>query len=226
LYPMEIMLLAIDTSTKVFSIALVENRKVIHEIFSDSQQRHSDILFPSLDKLLKKTKKSLKDIKKVACTIGPGGFTSVRIGITFARTLAQLLKLPLVGISTLDLLARSIKSEENCIICPIIVGSGRDVYNSVYTYKPFKKIREYRIIEINELLDELKKTRDKCIIFTGDGILLHRNGIKSKLGKKAAFVDFKDAHPRASKIGLIASNSKGKDFSKIKPLYIRPPRIY
>jgi len=99
------MLLAIDTATRYASVALYGDDGVLAEHTWRSRNRHSVELAPAIAALLAQQNLTPEDLTGLAVTSGPGSFTGLRIGVTTARTLAHALRLPLVGLSSLQVLA-------------------------------------------------------------------------------------------------------------------------
>ncbi len=98
------MMLAMETSGPVASLVLWDGQLVGAESFESAQQL-AQRLVPSISALLSSRGLALSDLAKVAVGLGPGSFTGLRIGVTTARTLAHALRLPLVGLSSLQVLA-------------------------------------------------------------------------------------------------------------------------
>ena len=86
------VILTVDTSTPRLSLALYKNNKIYETILKKEIPDYAENLVPQLDKILKQSKTSLKDISIIGCNIGPGSFTGLRIGLSFVRTLAEELK--------------------------------------------------------------------------------------------------------------------------------------
>jgi len=215
--------------------------------------------------LLKQSQISLFDIKKIACTIGPGSFTGIRVGLTACRTLAQQLNIPLVGISTLDILAyqtvispcdnpstllKMVNLSNYILVCPIISALPEKVYTAVYRIKKsVKRLTDYRLVKIQTWLNELPRTLAKLqnefsvsvsetsILFTGDAVSRWGKLIKEIFGNidvvvgcgrirpVAEWIAQQSQFPKASTLATIASGRKGNVFSRVKPLYINPPKI-
>jgi tRNA threonylcarbamoyladenosine biosynthesis protein TsaB len=98
-------LLALDTSTPVMSIAVMNGDEVLGEISSDAERNHSVLLMPEIDRLLGEAGLKPRDIGAIAVGVGPGSYTGVRIGVTVAKTFAWSLGLPLYAVSSLEALA-------------------------------------------------------------------------------------------------------------------------
>lgn len=99
------MLLAIDTSTSWISLALYDGNAVRYEETWQSQYHHTVELAPAIDKLFEHTGKRTQDLTAIAVAIGPGSFTSLRIGLAAAKGFSLALKIPLVGVPSLDVVA-------------------------------------------------------------------------------------------------------------------------
>jgi len=101
------MLLAIDTSTRMVSIALYDGSRVISELNWYSRSYHTVELAPAVADMMSKSEVVPSDLAAVGVATGPGSFTALRIGLALAKGLALSEHLPLIGIPTLDILAAS-----------------------------------------------------------------------------------------------------------------------
>ncbi len=99
------MLLAVDTSTQTIGLALYDGAQVAGEMTWQTKTHHTVELAPAVDDLLKRCSVKPTDLQAIACGLGPGSFTSLRIGLALAKGMALSLKIPLLGIPTLDYLA-------------------------------------------------------------------------------------------------------------------------
>ena len=97
--------LTIDTTTKVTAVSLAEDGHLIAESFLHTAKTHSERLIPMLDQLLTAASWTLQELEMIGVVRGPGSFTGIRIGIATAQGLAQVLKLPLLAVLSLDALA-------------------------------------------------------------------------------------------------------------------------
>ncbi len=99
------MLLAVDTSTAQTGLALYDGSQVLAEMLWQSHQHHTVELAPAFTELLQRTGFKVPDIEALGVAIGPGSFTSLRVGLAFVKGLALARKLPVIGIPSLDILA-------------------------------------------------------------------------------------------------------------------------
>ena len=98
-------ILSIDTSMAICSVAILENNNIIKEMHNYSEKEHSETLMPMIDELFKSTNLTLDDIDLIACSVGPGSFTGIRIGIATVKAFADAKNIPVVGVNSLEALA-------------------------------------------------------------------------------------------------------------------------
>lgn len=122
------MLLAIDTSTSWISLALFDGAQVQYEITWQSRHHHTVELAPAISQLFEHTGTQTKDLTGIAVATGPGSFTSLRIGMAAAKGMALGLKLPLVGVPSLDVIAYAQPLDEKPLIAVLHAGRSRLAY--------------------------------------------------------------------------------------------------
>ena len=203
-------ILGIDTSSKRCTVCILEDNNVIVELHSDDEKTHSQTLMPLIDEMFKKTDLSLKDIDMLACCVGPGSFTGVRIGISTAKAFADVYNFKTFGVSSLEGLAYNIKEEisllhtssaaktgsspensKDCkdytnqnislIICSLIDAKNENVYYGLFD-ENYNKIEELSTCSIDELIDKLKKLVNP-IVFIGDGALAYKEKLEQHFGR-------------------------------------------
>ena len=176
--------LAIDTSSKICSVAILEDKKIILEKHSDDERTHSQKLMPIIDSVFKETKLTLDDIELLACCQGPGSFTGIRIGISTVKAFADVKNIPIVGITSLESLAYNIKN--NSIIASIIDAKNTNVYFAMYELKDgkYKQIIEPIATDIYETIQKINSVTQNLpenrVIAVGDGAIIHQNLLKEK----------------------------------------------
>ncbi|MFC1594542.1 tRNA (adenosine(37)-N6)-threonylcarbamoyltransferase complex dimerization subunit type 1 TsaB [Candidatus Omnitrophota bacterium] len=216
-------ILGIDTSTSTTSLAVSDDGSVIAEYNKQLPRQTSRILIPSMRDALKKANCALETIDAFAVGLGPGSFTGLRIGVSAVKGLSFATEKPIIGISSLDIIAQNMVSTD-CFVCPVLDARRNMVYASIYKLANGiqKRISDYMLIDIATLMKKIKQST----IFLGDGAVLYRNDIVRKKGKKARFADDVAWYPRASNLVLMAEKRYNKlkrsDPKKIVPLYLFP----
>ena len=122
------MLLAIDTSTSWISLALYDGSFVKYEITWQSQHHHTVELAPALVQLFKHTGTSHDDLEGLAVAIGPGSFTSLRIGVATVKGFSLALKIPVFGVPSLEVIAAAQPLDEKPMIALLHAGRTRLAY--------------------------------------------------------------------------------------------------
>lgn len=214
-------ILAVDTSSNVASVAIVEDEKLICECILNNKLTHSQTLMPMIDEVFKKSEIKPDDIDLFAVSYGPGSFTGLRIGVTTVKGLAHATKKPVCGINTLEALAYNLPF---CpyIISPIMDARREQVYNSFYRWENgvLKEIVSPRAISLDECMKELLEYNEN-VVFLGDGVPVFRNKITEFLGDKASFAPQLACTQRASCVAEAAKNKETINYDKLAPVYLR-----
>lgn len=217
--------IAIETSSTVASVAIVNEEKIESEIFINNKLQHSTILFPMIESVLKNLSMDMDSIDGIVVSAGPGSFTGLRIGVATGKGLVQGSERKFIGVSTLDSLAYQ-NGSFNGLICPIMDALHDNVYTALYRgeEKDVEKLLDYDALHIDLLLEKLNNYNER-IIFMGDAMESHRDKIINVLGNRAEFSLPMNNNPRASSLGLLGVNrlTNGSEDSiySFGPLYIR-----
>ncbi|MBA7469399.1 tRNA threonylcarbamoyladenosine biosynthesis protein TsaB [subsurface metagenome] len=220
------MLLAIDTSTDMASLALTQDSKILAELTWHCEQSHSVQLLPNLTHLLNQTGTSLQSITGIIVARGPGSFNGLRVGVSTAKGLAFSLGIPIVGISSLEVAAYP-HAETGLPICPIFNAGRGEIATATYQGKnnKWRQLTSEHITTVEALCSQIttptvfcgeftpliatqlrKKFRQKAIIAT-PAAGLRRAGFLAELGQKR----------------LAAGNCDNP--ATLQPLYLRRPPI-
>ena len=119
------MLLAIDTSTAQIGLALYDGTSVLAESVCTSGLHHTRELAPQLSRMLEGCGKTMQDISALGAAIGPGSFTSLRVGLAFIKGLAVARHIPLIGVPTLDIIAAGVPISDRRLVAILQAGRGR-----------------------------------------------------------------------------------------------------
>jgi tRNA threonylcarbamoyladenosine biosynthesis protein TsaB len=119
------MILAIDTSTQWMGLALYDSSQILYEKVWRTNRRHTVELVPSIENIFKETGLEITTLKAIAVALGPGSFTSMRIGLSVAKGLSLSLKIPVIGVRSLDISAYGQPVQELPLFCALKVGRGR-----------------------------------------------------------------------------------------------------
>ena len=214
-------ILSIDTASNICGVSILENDKLICNLDKDTGRTHSENLMPMIDEIFNKTNLTINNINLIICNIGPGSFTGIRIGISTIKAFMDAKNKKAVGVTSLEILARNI--EEDGIICSLIDAKNNNVY-----YGIFEKIgneyitKETKFENINNIIEMTKKLNSK-IFFIGNGSILYKDMIESKINNANIITDEKLNKLNAFEIGKIAFEraQKSVDSNNLTPIYLR-----
>lgn len=152
------MLLAIDTSTRQLSLALHDGHSLIAEHTWVSNNNHTIQLAPAIQEIFERTETSITNLTALAVAIGPGSYTGLRIGVAMAKGIALTHRLPLVGLTSLDVLAAGQPYYQSGagLIATVQAGRGRIIVNTYRWRKSqWQTHTEPRIMTWQELIDSI-----------------------------------------------------------------------
>jgi tRNA threonylcarbamoyl adenosine modification protein YeaZ len=224
----KMLALSFDTATPCLTVGLSSEETMLNEISLWAPRAHMARLLPVVDLILKLSEKQIRELKVIFVGIGPGSFTGLRIGISVARTLGQLLKIPIVGVPTLDAIAYRFL-ETGIKICPVVDAKRGEVYTSFYSTEKETLIRliDFLAIKPQQLIDKIKQKGDK-VILVGDGLLSYGQVFKKELGELAKFAPVRFWYPSSIDLAALGWSKwykqEYKEFCEITPLYVRLPQ--
>ena len=203
-------ILSLETSGKTLSLALLESSgtgpRTLGEIFLDAGYRHSGVLSEACQFLVRAAGLAKEDLTCLAVSTGPGSFTGLRVGIAYARTLSQFLKIPLIGVPVFEILNRQAAKDPDSRgkwTCVAIESIGKEVYFGVFKPGSQRPAGPYQVLSAQALEKKLAKLRAKKVLSPS-------------------------SHPPQAKVlGEIALERAGrasaKNWHKVVPFYLRAP---
>lgn len=195
--------LAMDTSTFVMTVAIVDGEVVLGEIVTNLKKNHSLRLMPAISKLMDEVGIKPNELERIIVGYGPGSYTGVRIGVTTAKSLAFALNIPIVGVSTLEILAQNGRFFDG-YVCPFIDARRGQVYTGLYqsTHMVVQPKENDQLVLMEDWLMKLNEY-DEQILFLSNDLSLHKERIVDILGEKAVFPTFHMNNLRASELALL-----------------------
>jgi len=214
-------ILSIDTSNYVLGIALVEDTKVIGEYITNLKKNHSVRVMPAIDQLLKDCDYTPDRLKKIVVAKGPGSYTGVRIGVTIAKTLAWSLNIPLVGVSSLKVLAANGRNFPG-YISPLFDARRNQLYTGLYKWDKgdLKEIIEDKNVKNDDWAQQIKQLGEP-VLFLGNDLPLHQQVLLSILGNQAFFATITELNPRPSELAFLGKDLPGENIHTFTPNYVR-----
>ena len=219
------LILGITTSTMQVGCAIGGHEGVLGSIHSSRGKRHAETLTPAIDFLCGQVRVELHEIGCVAVDVGPGLFTGLRVGIAAAKAMAHALRVPMVGVSSLDLVAFPVRWTPRLVVAAIDARRG-ELFTAAYRQVPggIQRLSDRRVSTPEDLAVDLEATGED-VLLVGDGALRYADAFcelgRVELGDQAL------AHPSAASLVQLAhARALREDFVQpwdLEPLYMRRP---
>ena len=224
-------ILCLETSTKKFSLAVCGEEKILAAKTVQLKGVLSSSIIPAIERILLKSKISFPGIDCLAIGLGPGSFTSLRVGLSTIKALSLATDKPVIGIPSLDALALSVLSKTADQICPIMDAKRNLVYTCLYQnfQGQLKRRSDYMLISPVELAERIKEDT----LLTGDAVKLYADDIKKRIFIRpklerptVSLAPERLWHPQAKfLVQLAVQRFRLKQFDdpdKLVPLYLYP----
>lgn len=215
--------LAFDTSSKTASVSILRDKAVLYDTIINKGLNHSEILLPAIDEACRLSGIKLTDIDLFACTLGPGSFTGLRIGVSTLKGLMMATGKPAAGVSTLAALALNVDKKDKIIGSVMDAGRGQ-VYLAYYQYDKEGILNQ---LETERALDpqSISYSYEEEVIYVGDGAIKYADLISSLSSKKNKIASAEQQFICASAVGILAIEKYHRndllDLVRCVPVYLR-----
>lgn len=219
------IILALDTSTMVAGVALMDEHKLLGEYTINHKRTHSQQIMPMVSMIMNNCEVNMEQIDAIAVAQGPGSFTGLRIGVATARGLAHAMNIPVVGVCTLDALAFNIPFCKG-LLCPILDARRNQVYTGIYKWdkEELNAIFPPAAVSIEELVNELSE-RPEDVVFVGDAVEKNKEFLLQNLSNRVKISPYSVRMPRAASVAELAiqkvKSGKVQSFYELMPMYLR-----
>jgi tRNA threonylcarbamoyladenosine biosynthesis protein TsaB len=220
------LLLAIDTATRVPSLALYDGERVVAEETWRLANGHTVELVPGLVHMLERQKVSPSELRGIAVALGPGSFTGLRIGLGVAKGLALTLAVPLVGIPTLDILVYAQARKRGSLCAVLEAGRGR-VCAAFYRWRrnQWQRQGDYLLTTLDELCVNIEAQTLFCGEIDAQATAL----LRERLGERAVVASPASSLRRAGYLAELGwqrlERGEVDDPAALTPIYLRHPPI-
>lgn len=217
------IILGIDTATPQVGCAIGGHEGVIASFSTSKGKRHAETLVPAIDFLCRQAHIELVEIGAIAVDVGPGLFTGLRVGVATAKAMASALRVPVVGVSSLDLLAFPLRWSNRRIVSVVDARRG-EVFYAFYRQVPggVQRLSEPQVGSPEELCNEMQATGEDCVA-VGDGARRYADQLVDLI--KVEIADAGLAYPSPSSLVQLAhARALREEFVNpwdVSPVYLR-----
>ncbi len=176
-------MLALDTSGPACSVALMESGNLLCEALLHQNTGHARSIMVLMDQALNHAGKTLADIAALACVVGPGSFTGVRIAVSTAKAIGEARHIPCIPVHALDALALNAPDFPG-LVCALLDARAGQVYAAAYARG--KRVMEDAALPLEEFADRVRPLGER-FCFVGDGSFTLRERIEAIFGRNAYF---------------------------------------
>jgi tRNA threonylcarbamoyladenosine biosynthesis protein TsaB len=221
------LVLGIESATTQVGCAIGGHEGVLASAHSARAKQHAEILTPQIDFVRRQARVELREISVVAVDLGPGLFTGLRVGISAGMAIAHALSVPMIGVSSLDLLAFPVRFTSKCIVAVIDARRG-EVFHAFYRSVPggVQRVSEHVVSSPDDLASEILARNDDYLL-VGDGALRYHEVFDGL--RKVELADEGFAHPSAASLVQLAHAQALREQWvrpwEIQPLYLRKPDV-
>ena len=216
------LILNLETSSKNCSVSLSSKGKLIDLIESeDENYRHSELLTTSIQDILSKNNLNVKSLDAISVGIGPGSFTGLRIGFSVSKGLCYPYNINLIGIPTLKILANSVDSKTDNIIC-LIYDKGNYFYMSRYS-SDLEELISPKIQLVDEEFLDNSVNESTTIVVNTESAYSYVSEISNKKGNLTKGV--------ISSSNMIELSQQAfdkkifEDLAYVEPMYVKKPYV-
>lgn len=216
------MFLSIDTSTSSAGVALSNNDQIFISDTWHSTSSHTAELMPAISSILAQSDIVLNELEGICIAAGPGGFSSLRVGMSVAKGISIANSIPIASVGTLDLEA-SPHLGNGLAVCALIPSGRYDVAYALFN-KNSERIVEDAITSPEELVSKINQPT----LFCGEGLSAHSGIIENSLGHLAQIIHSAPADRLVAltKLGTERLNTGNSDnIDRLQPNYIKAPSI-
>lgn len=219
------LILGIETATQQVSVAIGGHEGVLALFEVSRGRRHAETLAPAIEFVCRQADIEIAEFGAIAVDMGPGLFTGLRVGLAAAKAMAQALRVPMIGITSLDLVAFPLRHGTKTVAAVLDARKG-EIYFAFYRPVPggMQRVTEPRIGSCEDLIGELM-ARNTDIVCVGDGALRYRDEITSAV--RCDFVEEFMSYPSSGPLVQLAhAKALREDWVnpwEIQPMYLRLP---
>ncbi|MEO6570789.1 MAG: tRNA (adenosine(37)-N6)-threonylcarbamoyltransferase complex dimerization subunit type 1 TsaB [Ilumatobacteraceae bacterium] len=217
------LILGIESATQQVGVAIGGHEGVIATFEVARGRRHAEILVPAIEFVCRHADVELTELGCIAVDIGPGLFTGMRVGIAAGKALSQALRIPMIGISSLDLLAFPCRHTDRVVV-PVIDARKGEVFSAMYRQVPggVQQVSSPTVGSIDDLVADLL-ARSQDALCVGDGAERYRDEILEGFHCEISG----PVHPSPGDLVQLAhARALREEFvpaNEIEPMYLRAP---
>ena len=223
----DVLVLGIETATPQVGVAIGGHEGIIASFHTTRDRRHAETLVPAIQFLCEQAQMKLSQLGLVAVDIGPGLFTGLRVGLATAKAIAHACRIPMIGVSSLDLTAFPARFSDRLIVSTVDARRG-EIFYATYRRAPggIQLLSPPAVDQPADVAGQLMALGQETLI-VGDGAQRYADELGAVRGAEIGREGLR--HPNAGALVELAhARALREEFvspSEIVPLYLRAPDV-
>lgn len=216
------LILNIDTATTIGSVALARDGVALQTLVNDKERDHAASLTLFIQEIFNTQQITPDDLDAIAVSGGPGSYTGLRVGVATAKGLCYAWNKPLIGISTLQMMAQGLRDElqdKEALYCPLLDARRQEVYTAIYDAALTPLLEPQALILTPDAFNGwLGRGR---VYFFGDGSMKWQQMLEPH--SSAVFVPYRISAVHMIPLSAAAFERKSlEDTAYFSPFYLKP----
>lgn len=219
------LILGIETATERIGVGLIGSEGILASFEATRGRHHAEIVVPAIEFVCRHAGVSVDELSCIAVDVGPGLFTGMRVGLATAKAMAAALQLPVVGVTSLEILAHSCRHSDKVIVSVVDARKGQVFFGfHRATADGIEVLGQARAGKVQDLIGAIED-RSQQVVCIGDGAQRYRNELEGH-----SLIDFADrhlAHPSVDQLLIMgmrrAVREQWSSAGEVHAMYLRPP---
>lgn len=219
------LILAIETATERIGVALIGSAGIAASFEATRGRQHAEIVMPAVEFVCRHAGVTVGELSAIAVDTGPGLFTGMRVGLATAKAMGQALDVPLVGVTSLEVLAHAQRHSDKVIASVIDARKGQVFFGfHRATRDGVQALDEPRVGGVQDVIAALDD-RGQEVLCVGDGALRYSAELVDH--RFVEMGDVHSAHPSVQHLAILAMRRALREqwasASEVRAVYLRPP---
>lgn len=220
-----VLILAIETATERIGVAIIGSEGVRASFEAVRGRHHAEIVVPAIEFVCRHGGVTVEDLSAIAVDVGPGLFTGMRVGLATAKAMGLALGIPLVGITSLEVLAHSCRHSDKVIASVIDARKGQVFFGFHRVLRNgVEAVGEQRVGDVEDLIAAIRD-RGQDVVCVGDGAMRYAADLESQ--HLVEIADRHACHPSVQNLAVLAMHRALKEKwsppGEVGAVYLRPP---
>lgn len=224
------LILAIETATERIGVGIIGSEGIIGTFEATRGRHHAEIVVPAIEFVCRHSGVTIGEMSAIAVDVGPGLFTGMRVGLSTAKAMGQALDIPVIGLTSLEILAHACRHSDRVVVSVVDARKGQvffGFHRSAMAGEPSKGVDilgEARVGNVQDLIAAIEE-RGQAVLCVGDGAVRYHSELQGH--PLIEIADRHLAHPSVGQLAIMAMRraltEQWSDARDVHAVYVRAP---